>query len=195
MSGFNGILARRLQYYLSPQFDLYKYIAENVATGERIVDIGFGTGFGAIYIHNKTGAHVTGVEIDRDAIMFAMDCLPGVRWLYGDIGRGIEYIGKDFDTALMIEVLEHVSDWQLALRHIHDILKPGGRLIISARNANADLRKNDLHEREWHAQEFVAALKHYFESVELFDYTLKNAQDETTRMTPLVAIARKEGNA
>lgn len=171
------------------------HAAEQIATGEKVVDIGFGTGFGALYIRDKTGAYVTGIDIDRAAVRFANECLPGVRWEWGDISRGIGYIGKVFDTALMIEVLEHVEDWQVSLKNVETILRPGGRLIISARNTNATLRKNDLHEREWSAEEFVNALKKYFERVQLYDYQLKELQDVRTTQTPLVAVARKKGNA
>ena len=191
----NDILYRRLLYFLTPQFDIYEHIAEQIAVAEKVVDIGFGTGFGALYIKDKTGANVTGVELDTDAVKFADKCMPGVRWAWGDIVRGIGHVGKNFDTALMIEVLEHVEDWQLALRYTNDILKVGGRLIISARNSNAQLRKNDLHEREWTADDFVKALKKYFDHVELYDYTLKELQDINSMQTPLIAVAKKKKNA
>jgi 2-polyprenyl-3-methyl-5-hydroxy-6-metoxy-1,4-benzoquinol methylase len=191
----SDVLFRRLQYFLTPQFDVYQHISETVLPWEKLIDIGFGTGFGALYLHDKTGAFVTGVEFDADAVRFADRCLPGVRWEWGDISRGIEYIDKGYDVALMIEVLEHVSDWQLALRNTCDILKPGGRLIISARNANSYLRKNDLHEREWNAEEFVAALRQFFKKVELYDYQLKELQALDTKQTPLLAVAWKESDA
>ncbi len=34
------------------------------------------------------------------------------------------------DSVVMLNVLEHVSDDARALRHIHDVLPPGGRLIL-----------------------------------------------------------------
>lgn len=189
------VLYRRLKYFISPQYDIYKSIADQVVPGEKILDIGFGTGFGSLYVANKAGAHVTGVELDADAVRFAIDCLPGVNWQWGDISRGVSYIGSGYDTALMIEVLEHVSEWTIALLNVAEVLKPGGRLIISARNANADLRKNDLHEREWTAGQLVDALGKFFPSVELYDYTLTQKMDKDTRQTPLVAVARKEHDA
>ena len=41
--------------------------------------------------------------------------------------RGLE---EQFDTALMINVLEHVSDEVGALRNIWSVLEPGGRMVI-----------------------------------------------------------------
>jgi 2-polyprenyl-3-methyl-5-hydroxy-6-metoxy-1,4-benzoquinol methylase len=186
------VLWRRLGYMLSPQLDIYKAIAPHVAA-QTVIDIGFGTGFGT-NILTGYAREVVGVEVDHDAINFAADNLPGIQFAWGDISRGVRYLVDDefrFDAALMIEVLEHVSHWRNALTNVVEILKPGGKLYISARNANADLRKNDLHEREWTAAEFTAALGEFFESVELYDYRLEVKQDTTTRATPLVAVATK----
>ena len=41
--------------------------------------------------------------------------------------RGLE---NQFDTALMINVLEHVPDEHAALRNLWDALQPGGRAVI-----------------------------------------------------------------
>lgn len=185
------VIWRRLGYMLSPQLDIYKAIAPKLAA-ERVIDIGFGTGFGTVQLARYSNK-VVGIETDVEAVQFALHCMPFVDWEWGDISRGVGYLGVDyFDTALMIEVLEHVEDWQAALANTIQLLRPGGRLIISARNANADLRKNDLHEREWTAQEFERALLQYFERVELYDYRLENEMDSSTRQTPLVAIAYKQ---
>lgn len=181
------VLWRRLGYMLSPQLDIYKALGPHVAE-MRVVDIGFGTGFGTLQLAEYT-SHLTGIEIDAEAVRFANHCVPGIRWEWGDISRGISYIVRDMDAAIMIEVLEHVEEWREALQNVCAILRPEGKLIISARNAFADLRKNELHEREWTAMEFYEALDEFFQEVWLYDYTLQHKQDVTTRMTPLVAVA------
>jgi 2-polyprenyl-3-methyl-5-hydroxy-6-metoxy-1,4-benzoquinol methylase len=181
---------RRLQYFLSPQLDIYQYVVPHLHVKDKVLDIGCGTGFGTLQL-TRESAYVTGVDIDQDAIRFANKCLPGVEFEWADITRPITHIGRDYDVVLMIEVLEHVEEWQLALRNAIEVMRNDGRLIISARNTNADLRKNDLHEREWSAEQFDGALRKFFESVILFDYKLKHVQEISTRQTPLVAIARK----
>lgn len=183
------VLWRRLGYMLSPQMDIYKSIAQRL-DHESVLDIGFGTGFGTLQL-SANGASLTGVEFDKEAVDFAQWCIPGAQWYWGDISRGIEYVGKDYDVAIMIEVLEHIPDWRAALANVVSVLKDGGEFYISARNANADLRKNELHEREWTAKEFKEALSEFFEEVVLYDYKLENIQDTSTRMTPLVAWCKK----
>jgi len=187
MSG--DVMFRRLGYFLSPQLDIYKHIA-GIAAGLDVLDVGFGTGFGLLQLW--TARSLTGIEVDPDAIRFAESYLPGARWLWGDVQRPLNYLTNPVDLVIMIEVLEHIMDWKAALKNVSDCLKPGGRMIISARNANADLRKNDLHEREWTAEELCKSVIPYFESVELFDYPLQNPQTFSTRITPVVAIATKK---
>ena len=180
------VLWRRLRYMLTPQFDIYESIGKKLTFAD-VIDVGCGTGFGTLQLVRNYN-RVTGVDIDADAIKFAVKCIPNVLFKVEDITHPIE---KKYNVAVMIEVLEHISDWDAALTNVCDALKDYGELYISARNANADLRKNDLHEREWSAEQFGAALRKYFEDVKLYDYTLTEEQEETTRMTPLVAIAQK----
>lgn len=176
-------------YFMSPQMDIYKALAPHMRD-KRVLDVGFGFGFGALQF-TPYAASVTGVELDNEAVNFANATIPGVRWEWGDIQRGVHYLGSDYDAVVMIEVLEHISEWQLALLNVQDVLKPGGLFYISARNANADLRKNDLHERELTAKQFKNALSHYFDDVQLWDYKLEIPQGEDTHQTPLIAIATK----
>ena len=112
-----------------------------------------------------------------------------IQWIHGDARTWRS--NTLFQAAVMIEALEHIVEWQAALANIALNLVNGGHLFVSARNAHADLRRNWLHEREWTAREFRDALSLSFGRVQLFDWTLNNEQDETTRLTPLIAVATK----
>ena len=70
------------------------------------------------------------------------------------------------------------------------LLKVGGKLIMTSRNMNADLRRNELHEREWTALELRENLSRFFGEVKLVDYQL-NPVGTDTHITPLVALAYK----
>jgi cyclopropane fatty-acyl-phospholipid synthase-like methyltransferase len=99
--------------------------------------------------------------------------------------------GATFDAVVMIEVLEHVDAWQQALQNIKDVLCHRGVLWMTSRNTNANLRKNDLHEREWSAEELFCNLRSFFGEVELYKYDLSDVLDFETRQTPLVAKCTK----
>ena len=173
---------------LTPQHDLYANIAPHVR-GHSVLEVGFGTGTGTLQLV-PYARNVTAIESDRYAVDFAREMYPmQADWQLSDI---LDYrVGEMFECAVMIEVLEHITNWQRALQNVRDGLVAGGELFISARNANADLRRNDLHEREWTAKEFSIALRSLFSDVTLWDYRLAKKQDETTRCTPLIARARK----
>jgi 2-polyprenyl-3-methyl-5-hydroxy-6-metoxy-1,4-benzoquinol methylase len=184
----SDVLWRRMAYMLSPQLDIYSHIAPHLK-GKDVLEVGFGTGMGTLQF-TPYARWIEAIEPDCEAVNFANKTLPGQAiWLQGDITT-TRPAGRH-DAVVMIEVLEHVKDWRLALANVYKTLKPGGVLYMSARNANADLRRNELHEREWTASEFRAALQEFFPTVELYDYTLTTVQGDTTRMTPLIGKAIK----
>lgn len=185
----SDVLWRRLRYFLSPQFDLYQAIAADIPAGARVLEVGCGTGIGAQLLAN-TASSVTAMDTDTDAVASGSVCFPrpNITWLAADVCYGVR---GQFDAVLMVEVLEHVPNWRSALDAVKQALVPGGVLYLSARNANADLRQNDLHEREWRAGELLANMRDYFPDVRLFNYRLARELDESTHQTPLIAVCRK----
>jgi 2-polyprenyl-3-methyl-5-hydroxy-6-metoxy-1,4-benzoquinol methylase len=186
-----SILWRRLRYMLTPQFDLYKNIAPHLKN-KYVVEVGFGTGFGTVQLA-QNAVSVTAIEPDADAVSFARQVLPltNVSWIQADI---TEYAPRNlYQAVVMVETLEHIADWRKALSNIHGLLNLGGCLYMTARNRNADLRRNELHEREWTGQELTNALGEFFLEVKLYDYTLTNELTADTHITPLIAVARKAG--
>lgn len=183
----SGVIWRRLKYMLSPQLDCYKHISERVV-GMDVLDIGFGTGFGTVQLASRARI-VRAIEIDPSSVAFAKGVfpLPNITWEQGDI---IGYRSAQWSAIVCLEVLEHVPDWRSALESMASLLSSDGTLYISGPNANANLRKNDIHEREWTAKEFVDALHGYFEDVNLVDYSLTETLGEDTRRTPLLALCR-----
>jgi 2-polyprenyl-3-methyl-5-hydroxy-6-metoxy-1,4-benzoquinol methylase len=187
-----SILWRRLRYMLTPQFDLYKSIAPRMV-GLTVMEVGFGTGFGTVQLA-QYAEDILAIEADADAVKFARQVLPigRVTWSTVDITT-YNYLQGYFDAVVMVETLEHIADWRKALSNIHGLLKPGGCLYMTARNRNADLRRNELHERELTASELLANLGEFFLDVKLYDYTLTNELTADTHITPLIAVARKAG--
>lgn len=71
--------------------------------------------------------------IDRVSAYDGLDLRPGAVSLThtGDI-QNMSMVGAEsYDTAICLEVLEHLPDPLRALREIHRILKPGGVLVLS----------------------------------------------------------------
>jgi len=188
----HGILWRRMKYALTPQHDIYQSLREKVM-GASVLEVGFGTGAGVLQ-YAMAADHVDAIEIDPGAVHFAQEMFPlsNISWIEADITSW--YSAVPYDFAIMIETLEHIVEWRMALTAIKAMLREGGHLIMSARNANADLRRwKDLHEREWSAEELLDRLGEFFSHTYLYDYTLSEQQNpETSRLTPLIAIAKKD---
>lgn len=186
-----SVMWRRLKYSLTPQFTIYKNLAP-LLKDKFVLEVGYCTGAGVMqYVSNAK--RVIGIDTDGDAVEFAREAFPlsNVEWEYGDI-CGLS-IGM-YDAVVMIEVIEHIENWDEALQNVYDRLLDKGILIISTPNANGTFIKNELHGDEWTAQEFHDRLAKYFDEVTLHDFSLNNPQPLDTRITPLVAVCVKNSS-
>lgn len=184
-------IVRRVGYLLTPQLEIYRNIAPLVKDAN-VLEVGFGSGAGVLQ-YLSAARQVTAIEIDEELVELAKVWWPveKVHWEKGDICR--EVLGL-YDVIVMIEVIEHIPRWQEALKRTSERLLPGGTLIISTPNANGTFVKNPLHGDEWTAKEFHDRLSNYFEEVTLHDFSLNNPQGLDTRITPLVAVCRKNSS-
>lgn len=102
--------------------------------GARILDVGCG---GGILTESMAalGAKVTGLDVEQDSIAAA-------RVHSENSGLDIKYIcqpiesfkEKAFDSITCMEMLEHVVDPELVIKHCARLLKPGGYLFLSTIN-------------------------------------------------------------
>lgn len=117
----------------------FRWVPPNV----KVLDIGCGFGETMGYYQSR-GCEAYGVEADEN-----------IRRVIGKFGYNIEvglfdprrYQQDYFDYITMGQVVEHLVNPLEELRGVADILKPGGRLIISTPNANGWGRR--LFGRKW----------------------------------------------
>jgi SAM-dependent methyltransferase len=95
----------------------------------RILDIGCGTG-GMIPILTPFG-RVTGIDPAEAAIGYSLERYSGqAEFLRVDFPRESPP-GRDYDLVTLFDVLEHLDDDAEALRRAADLLRPGGRMILT----------------------------------------------------------------
>ena len=103
--------------------------AVNIPAGSRVLDIGAGTcPYRSLFFHCDYKAHdfkqYTGVKLGGTSDYGAID-------YESDINH-IPVPDSSFDVILCTEVLEHATEPIEALREMSRILKPGGRLLLTA---------------------------------------------------------------
>lgn len=111
-------------------FPRYEYIAQKIASGVSVLNIGVGRG-GLENILLKKGVLVSCLDPDKATInKLRKQYELGERAQVG-YSQAIPYLDGKFDVVVMSEVFEHLSDKILrsTLIEVRRVLKPGGRLI------------------------------------------------------------------
>lgn len=95
--------------------------------GERILDLGCGTGYLSQLIADA-GARVTGIDHSAEMIAKAQEVYPGIDFR---VGSATDFhFTEPFDAVFSNAVLHWVKDKQSAIDCIYENVKPGGRLVL-----------------------------------------------------------------
>ncbi len=103
-----------------------------------ILDCPCGRGFYLNMIRRVSAARLVGCELDPDIIRKAQQNvahLPDITLTRGNIYH-LPFPDASFDSVILSEILEHITDDQAGLREIWRVLKPGGVVAITVPNAN-----------------------------------------------------------
>jgi SAM-dependent methyltransferase len=95
--------------------------------GRRVLDAG--AGIGTFTELAAQGREVVAVEPDPEQLVILRERFEGradVRVVEGTI----ENVSGEFDSIICLNVLEHIADDRGALRRFHDLLAPGGTLLL-----------------------------------------------------------------
>ena len=130
--------------------------------GSDLKSIEMGCGTGEVMDLAQKWGGITGVEISESAIEYCRG--RGFNNLVlGDITRlSNDVLGTGYDLALSMDVLEHVQDDVVAMRKIHEILKPGGYFFVSVPAYKFLWSNHDEalhHKRRYHSLEIKEKLK------------------------------------
>ncbi|MCP3029430.1 bifunctional 2-polyprenyl-6-hydroxyphenol methylase/3-demethylubiquinol 3-O-methyltransferase UbiG [Halobacillus sp. A5] len=127
MDAMNGLLLEHVARY---------HFSEPYIKG-RVLDIACGVGYGAAHLA-KTKKHtideILGVDICIETIQYAIHNYyhPLLTFKAGDI-LAEEWVSGagQFDTIVSFETIEHVPDVNKFMNHMHQLLAPGGCLLLS----------------------------------------------------------------
>ncbi len=105
----------------------------DLKAGDRVLDLGCGSGVLAEYISDQTGAQVTGLDYAASAIEEARrrtaDKSDRLTFLQADL-NALELPERSFDAAISIDTLYWVADIADTLTQVIRALKPGSQIAI-----------------------------------------------------------------
>ena len=113
-----------------------EYSVEEMFRGKDVLDMGCGASGKSLYYISVGASSVTGVDVvphyKEEAENFAREkgYEDRFRFLLGD-ATALELPDGSFDTIIMNDFMEHVSDPEGAIRESLRLLKPGGRVYIN----------------------------------------------------------------
>ncbi len=98
--------------------------------GSRVLEAGCGVGAQTVtLVANSPDARFTCIDVSADSLAAAASKVDGPEFMQADI-FDLPFAPASFDHVFVCFVLEHLSRPVEALRHLQDVLKPGGTLTV-----------------------------------------------------------------
>lgn len=169
----------------------YKTAANLVRPGARVLDLGFGEGYGS-RILSEAGASYVGLELDPEIVEHAR-ARYGARFETYD-GTSIPASDGAFDVVVVFQMIAYLRDPLPLLREIRRVLDTGGLALVTTPNRVYRLGEgerpwNRHHAREYTAAEFRQVLETTFSDVTVFGVLASEPVDSIVRAR--AARARK----
>jgi SAM-dependent methyltransferase len=138
-----------------------------VRDGDRVLDVGFGEGYGS-QLFIEANAQYVGIELDPAVVQHATERY-GAYFVSYD-GRSIPSSDGVFDLVVMFQVIALLPEPSVLLREIERVLAPRGQVLITTPNrihrlADGQRPWNRHHYREYTAPELRAELTDVFADV------------------------------
>jgi SAM-dependent methyltransferase len=164
----------------------YGLVEEFVEPDSRLLDVGFGEGFGSEIVRPHVREYI-GVDVDRDAVEHATRTYsdPGVSFVHYD-GVVLPFADDSFQVVISFQVIEHVRDVLGYLQEIGRVSAPGATVLIVTPNRNHRLEDgerpwNRYHVREFSPSELTAEMELVFADVQLLGIHGSTAMEQIER--------------
>jgi ubiquinone/menaquinone biosynthesis C-methylase UbiE len=135
----------------------YHFVKQFSSTSTRVLDVGFGEGYGAEILTASVGEYV-GLDMSDDAVQHAASryTFPNVRFERSD-AETIPFDAGTFDLVVSFHVLEHVAEPDSYLKEMARVCRVGGHLVIVTPNRAFRLGPDERPWNRFHVREFDGA--------------------------------------
>jgi ubiquinone/menaquinone biosynthesis C-methylase UbiE len=116
--------------FTQPARDLVSML--KLSPGARVLDVGAGTGVGALLVLQSVGPGASVVALDSSLGMLRLAGNKGVPLLVAGTVPGVPFSDAVFDGVLASFVLSHILSYKAALLDMVRVLRRGGRMALSA---------------------------------------------------------------
>lgn len=127
----------RWRHYLRTSTD-QTLAALDPKDSEHIVDLGCGTGFLLHQVaENNPSLQLVGLDISRQMLRQAQHAIAGHVTLIEADARRLPFRDAVFDAAVVASVLQYLPGANLLFAEVARVLRPGGRIVVTAWNDDA----------------------------------------------------------
>jgi glycosyltransferase involved in cell wall biosynthesis len=133
--------------------------------GQRVLEVGAGSGTMTRFLYGRELIVATDKEMPYlDRLRNAFRRRPGIiiERLDLESDEALDLSRYSFDTVTCISVLERAADDEAAMRRVHELLMPGGRIVLhvpAGKSLFGDLDRGVGHERRYDKAELIEKLQ------------------------------------
>lgn len=120
--------AERNHWWFNGRRSIIEYVFWNKNNNKKTKVLSVGSSTGAELEHISRFASVVGIDIDKHAVEYCKQ--RNLNVIHDDI-LSSNLPSESFDIVVAMDVLEHIEDDKNALRIMCQLLKPGGKLLIT----------------------------------------------------------------
>jgi SAM-dependent methyltransferase len=106
----------------------YRDFTRHFDRGDRLLDVGCGSAWLGNHFDHYTGIEASAEETARAVAR-------GLNVVQGDANDPLPFEDASFDAVMLKDVLEHLQHPVSAVREVHRVLRPGGRVYASSPDA------------------------------------------------------------
>ncbi|HXO21325.1 MAG TPA: class I SAM-dependent methyltransferase [Thermoanaerobaculia bacterium] len=140
-----GLCHEFIDYYGEVRRDVAPFIPPGT---RRVLEIGCGRGLTGEFLQRTFGCQVTGVEMNSVIAREAAGRLHAV--LAGDVQKlALGQSDGGFDVVLALELVEHLPEAERFLSRALELVRPGGRVVLSIPNVGHYAIVDDLLAGRW----------------------------------------------